>query len=220
MPKLANAWSTTSCNRLIAERMAERTHEKHVRAVESTRGLVDHKQPQQQPHLRSKPKTKKLQEDRAVEIQLENRVLLQRMLDIDTKPSEFSGDNLRRNRVQPRSLQGGAQRHELDRITGANHDLLRRLQHAKPSVDPRGWEDEEFDRQALKYRLSQNSCRGRLQRLRIPVQAAGTDRLPRIPRSQSELNEEDLARLANSKFDAHYQDLEHRLGSHAPLDFA
>jgi len=197
-----NVWNMSHCNRLVHERMENRQHERHIRALECSKGMVDAQSPKDMPHLRAKMKTRKLQEDRASEIQLENRILLQKMLNIDTKPSDLSGDALTSQRVAPRSLNGGAQRRELDRITGQNQDLLRRLQDAKPSLDPRQWEDEEMDRQALKYRLSQNSCRGRVASLRMPDRVV-SDRLPRIA-GGSDFHETDWAELTN-------QELDHRL---------
>merc|ERR1719310_853502 len=65
-------------------------------------------------HLKSKAKKQKLQEDRAAEIQLENRILLQKMLNIDTKPSPLSGEAMSMARVQPRSMNGEFQRRRLD----------------------------------------------------------------------------------------------------------
>lgn len=214
MPKFAgNAWNLTACNRLVAERIESNRHDKHIRALEGTRGMVDSSAPKEHTHLRSKPKTRKLQEDRAAEIQLENRILLQKMLNIDTKPSQFSSDNMTSSRVQPRSLHGEAQRRELDRITTENQDLLKRLQNAKASIDPRGWEDEEVDRQALKYRLSQNSCRGRAARLRMPDRGSGSDRLPRI--GGMPYGTDDWAGLSNSELDSKLRQLE-RGGQPAP----
>merc|ERR1719399_1607002 len=140
-----NSWNVSSCNRLVQERNVQQEQGKHIGALMRVRGAVDHGPPADQPHLRSRLKTRKLQEDRAAEIQLENRILLQKMLNIDTKPSDVSGDELMRHRVPPRSLHGGAQRRELDRITKANQDLLKRLQQAQPSVDPNKWEVEEED---------------------------------------------------------------------------
>merc|ERR1711953_1353439 len=105
--------------------MGAQRHERHIRALEGTRGMVDHSAPREHSHLRSKPKTRKLQEDRAAEVQLENRILLQKMLNIDTKPSQFSGESLASQRVAPRSLHGGANRRELDRITHENQALLK-----------------------------------------------------------------------------------------------
>merc|ERR1719214_231865 len=164
----ANSWNATHCNRITNERTERARHEKHLDALRTIRGAVDHFSPQDQPHLRSKPKTKKLQEDRAAEIQLENRILLQKMLNIDTKPSAVSSETLLSKRVRPRSLHAGSQRRELDRITKSNQTMLKRLQQASPSVDPRSWEVQEEDRQALKFRISQNACRARPTSLRMP----------------------------------------------------
>lgn len=211
-----NAWNGTCCNRLIHERMENNKHEKHIRALESTRGMIDAVSPQRHAHLKSKPKTRKLQEDRASEIQLENRILLQKMLNIDTKPSELSAEAQDSKRHAPRSLHGPAQRRELDRISEANNDLLKRLQSAKPSIDPRQWEDEDMDRQALKFRLSQNSSRGRVPKLRMPTNL-GAGRLPRIPAPHSQFHESDWAELSNAELDKHLREAEQRsLGAAGP----
>merc|ERR1719323_782941 len=110
-----NSWNMSCCNRLVHERMENNKHEKHFRALESTRGLVDSASPRTHAHLKSKPKTRKLLEDRASEIQLENRILLQKMLNIDTKPSQLSSETLTNQRFPPKSLHGQAHRRELDR---------------------------------------------------------------------------------------------------------
>merc|ERR1719469_1848877 len=110
MPKHGNAWNMTCCNRLVNERMENNKHEKHIRALEGTRGMIDAAGPPMQAHLKSKPKTRKLQEDRASEIQLENRILLQKMLNIDSKPSILSDEHMAVQRVAPRTMHGGAQK--------------------------------------------------------------------------------------------------------------
>jgi hypothetical protein len=198
--------SMNSCNRLVAERIELRRHEKHIRALENTKGMVDTTQPAQLPA--SKSKAKKLQEDRAAEIQLENRILLQKMLNIDSKPSEFSTEALAGSRSPPRSLYGCQQRRELDRITTDNQKLLYRLQNVKPSINPLKWEDEEVDRQALKFRMCQNSNRGRVPRLRMPDRVFN-DRLPSIGSgSYSARAEEEWAGLTNAELDQHLRELE------------
>jgi hypothetical protein len=194
-----------SCNRLIAERMEARKHEAHLRALENTRGTLDHKKPRDHVHLRHKAKTKKLQEDRAADIQLENRILLQKMLSIDTKPSQAFKDM----QAPPpaRSFHGVAQRRELARITEANQSMLQRLQNAKPTIDPMKWEDEEVDRQALKFRLSQNSSRARIARLRLPTT------LPRIPGVGPSFSarrpvDEEWAELTGAELDQKVREME------------
>jgi E3 ubiquitin-protein ligase TRIP12 len=208
-----NLWNlpTNSCNRLVAERIELRRHEKHIRALESTKGMIDTKQPTQLPT--SKSKARKLQEDRAAEIQLENRILLQKMLNIDSKPSEFSTEALQGERVPPKSLYGGRQRRELDRITTENQKLLYRLQNVKPSINPLQWEDEEVDRQALKFRMCQNSNRGRVVQLRLPDRVLD-DKLPSIGPGSGRLAEEEWAGLTNAELDQHLRELERGQGSY------
>merc|ERR1719230_2519781 len=99
-----NSWNTTTCNRIVAGRNQRSAHDKHIVALQTIKGAVDHFSPPDQPHLRTKLKTKKLQEDRASEIQLENRILLQKMLNIDTKPSPVSNESLMNARIKPKSL--------------------------------------------------------------------------------------------------------------------
>lgn len=208
-----NLWNQSSCNRLIAERIESRRHSKHISAVSGTRAQTDHSAPEEQIHLKNKVKTKKLQEDRAAEIQLENRILLQKMLNIDTKPSQFSADAMSASRHAPRSMHGPGQRKELDRITTDNQELLKRLQNVRSSVDPRIWDEQEMDRQALKYRMSQNSCRGRPLKLPMPQKTIGMSNLPRITGQGGRFREDDWARLTNSELDEKLLEFEHRQGS-------
>lgn len=210
MPK-GNLWNLSACNRLVAERTEVRRHEKHIQALHHTKGQIDAKQPQEYTHLRSKPKTRKLQEDRAAEIQLENRILLQKMLNIDTKPSQIA-DAMNKEVVKPKSLHGDAQRRDLDRITSANQALLQRLQNTKPSIDPRAWDEEEVDRQALKFRLSQNSSAGRVAKLSMPMQIPALGVQSRFPwiADRTMQNEDEWAELTNSQLDVRLRELEHR----------
>eukprot|EP00931_Biecheleriopsis_adriatica_P119542 TRINITY_DN94774_c0_g1_i1.p1 TRINITY_DN94774_c0_g1~~TRINITY_DN94774_c0_g1_i1.p1 ORF type:complete len:217 (+),score=38.47 TRINITY_DN94774_c0_g1_i1:123-773(+) len=213
MPK-GNLWNLTACNRLIAERTERRSHERHLQALECTRGMIDATQPKEHVHLRSKPKTRMLQEDRAAEIQLENRILLQKMLNIDTKPSQLN-DAMNSGSHKPRSLHGEKQKRDLDKISAENQALLQRLQNTKPSIDPRAWDEEEVDRQALKFRLSQNSSAGRVAKLRMPNQpgvVGAYPALPRVPEKSMRGNEDEWAELTNSQLDLKLRELE-RVGA-------
>lgn len=199
----ANLWSQAPCNRLVQQRIEERRQREHIRAIRETKKMVDATAPEEQAHLKSKSKKKQLEEDRAADIQLENRILLQKMLNIDTKASQF-GPEIASTRMQPRSLNGEAQRRELDRIAGGNQELLRRLQHAKPTMDMSRLEDDEMDRQALKFRISQNSYRGRTARLRMPEKSCcdGSLMLPTLD------GKDDWARIQNSELDKQLRELD------------
>jgi len=204
-----NSWNSSTCNRLVAGRQVVNQHENHLKTLESSRGLVDHSSPREQKHLIVKPKMRKLQEDRAAEIQLENRILLQKMLSIDTKPCSVSREVLQNQRIPPRSLNAEAQRRELDRISSDNSELLKRLQGAKATNDLRAMEEEEVDRQALKFRLQQNSGRGRALKLRMPARTspAASARLPRI-KNDPFGRTDDWSGLSNAELDARLQVLE------------
>merc|ERR1719269_219068 len=157
-----NLWTRAVANRITAERLERDQHEKHLAALRHVKCSIDNRPPPVHTHLANKLKTKKLQEDRAAEIQLENCILLQKMLNIDTKTSDLSGKNLNgRSGAKPRSLSAGVRRRELDRITQENRRMLNRLQCAAPSIDPLKWEAEQEERDALKVRISQNANRYR-----------------------------------------------------------
>merc|ERR1719198_1099144 len=127
------------------------------------------------------------------------------MLNIDTKPSQFSAENICSARSAPpsRTLHGEKHRRELDRITTENQNLLSRLQNAKPSINVRGWEEEEMDRQALRYRLSQNSSRGKALKLPMPSARglADCNQLPRLGSQSARFHRDDWAALSNAELD-------------------
>jgi len=196
-----NIWASCSCNRLVAERIEKRLHGQHLDALGgNVRTVTDHGCPQRYPHLRAKGKKQKLQEDRAADIQLENRILLQKMLDIDSKPSQFGPESIAK-RHPPRSMHGEYHRRELDRITVDNQALLRRLQGVKTEFDNGALEELEMDRQALKLRLSQNSCAGRKSKLSMPDKRVSVScpNLPRLPGQGPRFREDDWVQMTKNE---------------------
>lgn len=216
MKKNSNLWAQSSCNRLIEERIKKNTHAKHIHAVGSCRSVSDHHAPQDFPHLRNKVNTRAQQENRAADIQLENRHLLQKMLSIDTKPSQFSAASVG-NRHAPRSMHGEAHRRELDRITVENQALLGRLQCAKSEFDLRGLEELEMDRQAVKHRICQNSLRGRQLKLPMPQKSYSVPCLPSLPGQAARFSEDDWVQLTNNELDKKLLELENNQGSKQDL---
>eukprot|EP00397_Hematodinium_sp_SG-2012_P057716 GEMP01072404.1.p1 GENE.GEMP01072404.1~~GEMP01072404.1.p1 ORF type:complete len:210 (+),score=38.93 GEMP01072404.1:114-743(+) len=156
-----NSWSMVSCNRIVAEKTEKDKHARHLEKLNTVKASIDNASPQPFPHLKAKLKTKKLQEDRVSEIQLENRILLQKMLNIDVKPSDLSCERMSKCRVPPRSLNAGKNAREMDRISKANQDLLKRLQNTTASVDPKEQLRAEEKRAQLCDRLSENAYRFR-----------------------------------------------------------
>lgn len=218
-----NAWNvpSSSCNRMVQERIEARKHEKHLQAVENIKGLVNTSRPKQIALDKEHSKTRKLQKDRALAIQIENRHLLQKMSAIDTKVSDMHPKVMMgKGRVQAKSLLGGAQRRELDRITDSNQELLKRLQGAKSSIDRPAWEDAEIDRQALKFRLCQNSNRGRAaQAFRMPERSASTGTIAKHLGSgaSGRTAEEEWTAITDAQLERIDRQLEHGFGSSATL---
>lgn len=136
-------------------------HARHLRQLNATKACIDNASPQLYPHLVAKLKTKKLQEDRVAEIQLENRILLQKMLNIDTKPSDLSCEKMSKSRVAPKSLNAEKNAREVTRISKANEGLLKRLQNANAAFDPKAQLADEFKRLQLRARMSENANRYR-----------------------------------------------------------
>lgn len=163
-----NSWSMMSCNRIIAEKTEKDKHARHLKSLNATKAMIDNTSPQLYPHLAAKLKTKKLQEDRVAEIQLENRILLQKMLNIDTKPSTLSCEAMSKARVVPKSLNAERNAREVTRISKANEGLLKRLQNANAAVDPKLQLADEFKRLQLKARMSENANRFRKKDLLDP----------------------------------------------------
>mmetsp|Transcript_22134 Transcript_22134/g.50593 ORF Transcript_22134/g.50593 Transcript_22134/m.50593 type:complete len:219 (-) Transcript_22134:188-844(-) len=190
-----NVWNTSAANRIVDEKLLRERHDKHLKALSTIQPSVDNRPPAEFQHLKDKLKTKKLQEDRAAEIQLENRILLQKMLNIDTKYCSVSGEVLEATRVPPRSLHAGYRKKEMSRITEGNRELLRRLQGATPSYDPLKWDQDERDREGLKYRLSQNAHRYNKAQLHPPPrQRAGGGSRQRYDSEDGGLLDDELNR--------------------------
>ena len=120
------------------------------------RHSIDNGSPQQFPHLQHKLKTRELQKDRANEIQLENRILLQKMLLIDSRHGSAGDMSEKRG---PRSLHAGFQSRELDRITRENRDLLKRLEATSngPTGVRKKMLQADQERMQLIGRINENS---------------------------------------------------------------
>lgn len=216
MPSKCNVWNMTTCNRLVAERLEARKHEQHLHCLERAKAQTKTDKPVHVPHLKHKLNTRKLQEDRAAEIQFENKILLQKMLSIDTKPSPLSLEATGTTRVKPRTMNGGHEKMSHNKITFENQKLLRRLQKAQSSFDLKKMADEEIDRKAMMQRIVQNNCAGRKINLRVADRAPGATNLPRIQSHgvlanglvERAMTEEDWAELSNEELEMHLQDLQ------------
>lgn len=89
-------------------------------------------------HLRNNLKGEQLLEDRYREIDKENRILLQKMSDVMRQQTPGQTP---RAKSGPPSMNGGARKTELMRITQDNFAILKRIQQAQPVYNHIAWED-------------------------------------------------------------------------------
>merc|ERR1719213_1525408 len=101
-------------------------------------------------HLRQNMKREQLLEDRYIEIDRANRILLQKMSDIMRKPVY----EIRHGVHGPVSVSKDTRKRELIRITQDNQALLRRIQTTQPVYRHLQWE-EAYKRNELYLR---NAC--------------------------------------------------------------
>jgi E3 ubiquitin-protein ligase TRIP12 len=136
---------------------------RHKRALQEMKPGIDTTEPKtcSLQHLRNNLKREQLLEDRYMEIDRENRILLQKMSDVMRKPAfEY------RTKVKgPASMTKDARKHDLIRITQENQALLKRIQATAPVYNRLQWEEshrrnELYLRNACEYPvvLRQNSA--------------------------------------------------------------
>uniref|UniRef100_A0A0G4GBG4 Uncharacterized protein n=1 Tax=Chromera velia CCMP2878 TaxID=1169474 RepID=A0A0G4GBG4_9ALVE len=120
-------------NKTIARIQREKDHARHRSAVENTaisKTLALHlSEPPFLPHLGNNAKKLQLMEDRYLEIDRENKHLLQKMSDLVHKPSERSLIHMPKG---PNSLNRDYRRRKLAQITQENHFLLHRIRGIQP----------------------------------------------------------------------------------------
>jgi E3 ubiquitin-protein ligase TRIP12 len=141
-------------SKLCAKHEQKRQDERQKRALREMKPSIDTTEPKtcSLQHLRNNLKREQLLEDRYMEIDRENRILLQKMSDVMRKPAfEF-----RKQVKGPVSMTKDARKHDLIRITQENQAILRRIQTAAPVYNHLQWEEshrrnELYLRNACEY---------------------------------------------------------------------
>jgi len=165
----------------------KRQDARHKRALREMKPGIDTRQPSTCSllHLRNNLKREQLLEDRYMEIDRENRILLQKMSDVMRKPAfEY------RSKVKgPVSMTKDARKHELIRITQENQAILRRIQTTQPVYNHQQWEEayrrnELYLRNACEYPmvLRQQSAPtlGSRAARTMPIGSGGPDKLDQL----------------------------------------
>mmetsp|Transcript_13187 Transcript_13187/g.32204 ORF Transcript_13187/g.32204 Transcript_13187/m.32204 type:complete len:223 (+) Transcript_13187:916-1584(+) len=173
-----NVWNLKHCNRIVGKKEDQAKQESHLRHLATVKPCVDTAEPVRYVHLKYKTNTRELQRNRANEIQLENRILLQKMLEIDTRHVD-----LRQPVKAEKSLHAQLHTRESDRITRENRMLLKRLENCRGTLgDPASMCKQENKRQTLLTKMGANSNRYRRDiQLRIPPTPRGMPKPEGLP---------------------------------------
>lgn len=124
-----------------AEKQWRREHEGHRNRIQSVRTATDMAPPptMQMQHFRTNPKRERLLEDRYMEIDRENQLLLKKMSDAMKKPNSYIKEGQGSNK--PTTLNRQGRKQDLIRITQENQRMLKAIQSAKPVYSSKNWED-------------------------------------------------------------------------------
>lgn len=115
-------------NRLLYDKEKIREHELHINRLRKVKSTVDNRAPKKPMHLKHKGKRDQLILEKYTEIQKENRILLQKMMLIDLKPTKLNPGKIKlTNTPSAFSLNRGKRIRELTRVTAENKHLLKRL---------------------------------------------------------------------------------------------
>jgi len=125
-----------------------KNHEIHRQKVSAVRAAIDNMPPVAATleHMRHNLKKERLLEDRYVEIDRENKVLLSKMSEIMKQPSAFADVPYSEKQAAkqaskgPVTLNRNGRKQELSRITMENQRLLKAIQSAQPVYSAKKWE--------------------------------------------------------------------------------
>jgi len=129
-------FSSKSC----AEKEWRKAHESHRARIRQVKPATDMSAPStmKMDHFRSNLKKERLLEDRYMEIDRQNRVLLKRMSEAMRKPNPYV---VEKKEAAPPSLNRSGRKMEMVRITKDNARLLRSIQKVQPVYSHKKWEE-------------------------------------------------------------------------------
>jgi hypothetical protein len=131
-------------------------HISHKNRLNLIKSRVDTQAPKELLHVKQKLKSKALKQSHISTIHAENQILLQKMMEINTRGS--NSKKLHEN-SSSRSLNEFARAQQLSKITEENLNILNRLQEVKSSYNFRKWNKEFKFKKYLSQKLSENSRR-------------------------------------------------------------
>lgn len=153
-------WNLASSNKICSEKNLQREHMLHSLKLSQVKPAIDNKEPKTIPHERFRARKERIYKDRMLSIQQDNRILLQKMLKIDSRPSLLSPSSTQQSRAPSAgSLNITVRMKELNKITYENHRILGRLQKIRSHYSIKKWRNDYMQNQYLSTKLSENSGR-------------------------------------------------------------
>eukprot|EP00164_Ancoracysta_twista_P003069 GFYU01004093.1.p1 GENE.GFYU01004093.1~~GFYU01004093.1.p1 ORF type:complete len:491 (-),score=140.47 GFYU01004093.1:155-1627(-) len=138
-------------NRICAEKWKERDRKLHKKRLRDMKSEVDNAPPPLYIHLVQNLKKAQIEEDRYVQIERQNRLLLEKMAHIMHKRSSYVVEEPKYRR----SLNAEHRRRELIRISSENQQILNRIRTSKPYYNTSNWEADWAKQQHILRNICQ-----------------------------------------------------------------
>lgn len=161
-------------NKICNQRWVDRCQQLHRMRLNQIKPAIDNKPPTRYKHLFQNLKKAQLEDERNMEIERENRLLLEKMSMImesgrpemaSANTTEFvPGTRIDRHqypmvdhykKLDHKSLNKEARRRELLRITADNQAILKRIQERQPFYNHLEWERERLQNEKYLRNISQ-----------------------------------------------------------------
>lgn len=138
-------------NKILDKREHERRKQLHEKKLREIKCSVDQERPATFGVLRNNKKRQQLKEDRIIEIERENRILLDKLTNImkDKNPSSTQRD------FRVRSLNKDFRKRQLMQISIENQYILKRIQEQKSSYDRHSWVESHKQSEGYLKNISQ-----------------------------------------------------------------
>jgi len=112
-------WNLAASNKLCSDRFTQLQHQRHLQNIAEVKPKINNASPDVPSFLRSRAKQEKMKEVRAATIQHENRVLLDKMMEIERKQSQLNPSQLAKKTFYPtKTLNTSKRVNELKKING------------------------------------------------------------------------------------------------------
>ncbi|KAJ3414817.1 putative ATP-dependent RNA helicase dhr2, partial [Chytridiales sp. JEL 0842] len=132
-----------TCNKILAKRWEEHSRELHYRRLKQARPSIDTSPPKVYPHLEMRLKRMQVEEERLLDIERKNHILLDRIMFQMVNPSVASHQKFRKREKDNLDFIMGAsyqrRKREMDRIQKDNLVILQRIENKEPNYNRLEW---------------------------------------------------------------------------------